>query len=512
MASDSEWTGIRPVSDNATLSSQVRYFAREKPDAPAVMTLDASLNWQELDARADTLANALHRFGMRKGGRLAWLGRNGLVFPIVLLAARRAGVILTGLNWRLSPAELVRNLDRTKPALIIGDTEFAGAVPGRFRFVDTDSGLDAFASGASATPVDLSQPDDISTLFFTSGTTGEPKALAYTNESADRMTFAPNTLAFSSDARLLIVAPVFHTAGWSWTLYGLAGGMTQIQLPQATPASMFDAMEQLGATHAQWVPAILSDLLRENETRQIPKGQLKMVGYGASPIAPSLLKACLDTFGCEFTQVYGMTETIGPITHLPPSAHRNPDPLKNQATGTAGPGVSLRIADADGTDVQSGETGEILVRLPYPAAVTWAPDGTVTPVTDAEGWMRTGDVGHIDADGFLTVTDRLKDMIITGGENVYPVEVEKVLSGLPGIADAAVFSIPDPKWGERVVAAIVPVEGTEFDPTATLALCRQQLANYKCPTWIFEVSSLPRNATGKVLRQDLRHSLVPNKA
>jgi acyl-CoA synthetase (AMP-forming)/AMP-acid ligase II len=151
-----------------------------------------------------------------------------------------------------------------------------------------------------------------------------------------RMMFAPNTLAFTPDARLLIVAPVFHTAGWSWTLYGLAGGMTQIQLSQARPATMFDAMEQLGVTHAQWVPAILSDLLKENEARQIPKGQLKMVGYGASPIAPSLLQACLDTFGCKFTQVYGMTESIGPITHLPPSAHRNPDPRVNQAKAQPG--------------------------------------------------------------------------------------------------------------------------------------------------------------------------------
>jgi acyl-CoA synthetase (AMP-forming)/AMP-acid ligase II len=510
MASDTEWTGILPASDQATLSSQVRHFAQTKPDTPAVMTLQASLTWQELDAQADRLANALHRFGLRKGDRLAWLGRNGLVFPVVLLAARRAGVILTGLNWRLSSAELIRILDRTVPALIIGDMAFAGAVPGRFRFVDTESGLGAFMSGGSAVPVDRSKPGNISTLFFTSGTTGEPKALAYTNESADRMTFAPNTLAFSPEARLLIVAPVFHTAGWSWTLYGLAGGMTQIQLPQATPAFMFDAMEQLGATHAQWVPAILSDLLKENETRQFPRGQLKMVGYGASPIAPSLLKACLETFGCEFTQVYGMTETVGPITHLPPSAHRNPDPLKNQATGTAGPGVNLRITDADGSDVQPGETGEIRVRLPYPAAVSWSPDGTAAPVTDAEGWLSTGDVGHIDADGFLTVTDRLKDMIITGGENVYPVEVEKVLSGLPGIADAAVFSIPDPKWGERVVAAVVPSGGAPFDPAATLSLCREQLAHYKCPTRIFEVSNLPRNATGKVLRQDLRNSLVPS--
>lgn len=508
MASESEWTGIRPIGEAATLSSQVRHFAQEKPDAPAVLTINASLTWQELDARADMLANALRRFGMRKGDRLAWLGRNGLIFPIVLLAARRAGAIITGVNWRLSRMELIQTLDRTEPALIIGDPEFAGSVPGRFRFADTDKGLDAFVSGASAAAVDLSEPGDISTLFFTSGTTGEPKALGYTSESADRMTFAPNTLAFSPEARLLIVAPVFHTAGWSWTLYGLAGGMTQIQLSHATPANMFDALEHLGATHAQWVPAMLSDLLKENEKRQIPRGQLKMVGYGASPIAPSLLKACLDTFGCEFTQVYGMTETIGPITHLAPSAHRDPDPRKNQATGTAGPGVELRITDTDGADVAPGEAGEILVRLPYPAAVTWSPDGTTRPAAGPDGWLRTGDIGHVDPDGYLTVTDRLKDMIITGGENVYPVEVEKVLSGLPGISDAAVFSVPDDKWGERVAAAVVPVEGMAFDPAAILSLCRQQLAHYKCPTRIFEVSTLPRNATGKVLRQDLRKSLV----
>jgi acyl-CoA synthetase (AMP-forming)/AMP-acid ligase II len=510
MASSSEWTGLRPLGATATLSSQVRHFAQETPDAPAVLGMTGSHSWRELDTRADQLANALDRLGMKKGDRLAWLGRNGVVFPIVLLAARRAGSILTGLNWRLSPVELTRILDRTEPALIIGDTEFAGSVPSRFRFVDTEAGLGAFVTGASTEAVDRSEPGDISTLFFTSGTTGEPKALAYTSESADRMMFAPNTLAFTPDARLLIVAPVFHTAGWSWTLYGLAGGMTQIQLSQARPATMFDAMEQLGVTHAQWVPAILSDLLKENEARQIPKGQLKMVGYGASPIAPSLLKACLDTFGCKFTQVYGMTESIGPITHLPPSAHRNPDPRVNQATGTAGPGVEIRITNADGLEVAPGETGEILVRLPYPAAVHWSPDGTAAPVADADGWLSTGDVGHMDAEGFLTVTDRLKDMIITGGENVYPVEVEKVLSGLPGVADAAVFSLPDPKWGERVVAAIVPMSGTRFDPDAMHALCRQQIAHYKCPTRIFEVSALPRNATGKVLRQDLRNSLVPN--
>ena len=479
---------------------------------PRILTPDASLSWQALNARADRLACALRRHGLAKGDRLAWLGRNGIEFPVVLLGARRAGVILTGLNWRLSQDELSSILDRTSPGLIIGDLEFAGNVPSQYRFVDTSGGLDAFLSGAKAEPLDLSGPDDLSTLFFTSGTTGEPKALAYTCDSADRMTFAPNTLAFSPQSRLLIVAPVFHTAGWSWTLYGLAGGMTQIHLAQATPTAMFDALEHLGATHAQWVPAILADLLKENEKRQIPRGQLKMVGYGASPIAPALLKACLDTFGCEFTQVYGMTESVGPITHLPPSAHRDPDPAKNQATGTPGPAAVLRIVDDAGNDLAPGETGEILVRLPYPMAVNWSPGGTTTPVTTADGWLRTGDVGHIDPDGFLTVTDRLKDMIITGGENVYPVEVEKILSGLPGVADAAVFSIPDEKWGERVVAAVVPVDPAGFDASETISLCRQKLAHYKCPTRIIQLTALPRNATGKVLRHDLRDTFTQQPA
>ncbi|MCA8904555.1 MAG: AMP-binding protein [Hyphomonas sp.] len=504
MTSQMEWSGIGGNFPDTTLSDRVRHFAAAKPEAPAILTATTSLSWRELDARADRLASALQQQGMGPGDRLAWLGRNGPEFPVVLLAARRARLILVGLNWRLSASELEAIIARTAPGLVIGDAEFAGHVPGRFTFIDAATELDPFIADAPLPVPDHSEPDDLCTLFFTSGTTGEPKALAYTCESAERMTFAPSTMAFTSESRLLIVAPVFHTAGWSWTQYGLAGGMTQIQLSHATPAAMFDALEFLGATHAQWVPAILSTLLKENETRNIPRGQLKMVGYGASPIAPSLLKACLETFGCDFSQVYGLTESIGPITHLPPSAHRDPDPRKNQATGIAGPGVDLRVVDTGGTTLPAGETGEILVRLPYPQAVKWAGDAPAVPVTDADGWLHTGDVGHIDADGFLTVTDRLKDMIITGGENVYPVEVENVLSGLPGVAEAAVFSIPDEKWGERVAAAIVPAPGTAFDAEAITALCRQKLAHYKCPTRMFEASTLPRNATGKVLRRELR--------
>jgi acyl-CoA synthetase (AMP-forming)/AMP-acid ligase II len=386
---------------------------------------------------------------------------------------------------------------------VLADDEFAALLPAGTPTLRTGEPLRMLIEAGHPPVATTPRADDLTTLFFTSGTTGEPKALAYSSESVEAMAFSPTTLAFTPDSRLMIVAPVFHTAGWAWTLYGLAGGMTQIQLPAATPSIMLDAVERLGATHAQWVPAVLSMLLDEQAQRNMPAGTLRMVAYGASPIAETLLAACIDAFRCDFTQVYGLTETVGPITHLPPHAHRELGSGKSQATGVANPGVELRIVDDRGRPVPPGTIGEIAVRLPYPAALLWDGDGPSRPVTDPDGWLSTGDVGHLDADGFLHVTDRKKDMIITGGENVFPVEVEKVLAGAPGVAEAAVFALPDPKWGERVVAAVIPRAGSRIDAAAIIADCRNRLAHYKCPTRIFETASFPRNASGKVLRRAL---------
>lgn len=501
--SASDWSGIGASYPEATMSSQVRRFAAEKPGETAVLTPDASLSWAEVNARADTLAEALTAYGLRPGDRLGWLGRNGIDFPVVMLAARRARLVLLGLNWRLSPAELGAIIARSQPALVLADQEFLGLLPTEVSVKRTGDELGAMMREGSGPYPDDGRPEDLTTLFFSSGTTGEPKAFAYTSESVERMAFAPTTLAFSPDARLMIVAPVFHTAGWAWTQYGLAGGMTQIQLPNATPASMLDAAEELGATHAQWVPAVLSMLLDEQAKRPRACASLRMVAYGASPIAESLLEACIDTFGCEFSQVYGLTESVGPITHLPPHAHRDRDADKSQATGLPNPGFALRIVDDSGAELPPGELGEVIVRMSYPAALRWQSDGTTAPVVDEDGWLHTGDVGTRDAEGFLYVTDRKNDMIITGGENVYPVEVEKVLASAPGVGEAAVFALPHPKWGERVVAAVIPRSGSTVDSAAIIADCRQRLAHYKCPTEVFETEAFPRNATGKVLRRKL---------
>jgi len=411
--------------------------------------------------------------------------------------------LLIGLNWRLSADEIGAQVARCRPALVLADGEFLPLLPPDTRVIGTGEPLAALIAAGHPPIARMQQPDDLTTLFFTSGTTGEPKALAYSSESVEAMAFAPTTLAFAPDARLMIVAPVFHTAGWAWTQYGLAGGMTQIQLAAATPSMMLDAVEQLGATHAQWVPAVLAMLLEEQEKRRIEAKTLRMVAYGSSPIAETLLEACIDAFGCDFSQVYGLTETVGPITHLPPRAHSGRGAGKSQATGLPNPGVELKIVDDAGNPVPAGTLGEIIVRLPYPAAVRLDADDRRLPVTDADGWLRTGDVGHADTDGFVYVTDRKKDMIITGGENVYPVEVEKILAAAPGVAEAAVFALPDPKWGERVVAAVIPRSGAKIDADTIIADCRARLAHYKCPTRIFETASFPRNASGKVLRRAL---------
>lgn len=500
---DGPWSHFGLSYPENTLDELVAGHARRKGDEPAVISPVETLSWSELDDRANRLAAAFVAQGCKPGDRIGWLGRNGTDFPVILLGVRRAGLVLLGLNWRLSREELGAVIDRAAPRMILGDPDFADNVPEAIKFVESGKALAAFTAGHQLAEPHVEDADEPTTLFFTSGTTGDAKALAYSAESVMKTVFAPHTLDFEDKSRLLIVAPVFHTAGWVWTLYGLVGGMTQIQLPAAVPAEMLRAVERWKVTHAQWVPAMLRatvDALGESDA---DLSTLRMIAYGSSPISEPLLVECRERFGCEFSQVYGLTECVGPITHLPPEAHSRIDEGKSQATGVANPGVELRIVDGKGSDLGAGETGEILARFPYPIGTFWEQGGTAAPVVDAEGWLHTGDVGHLDRDGYLSVTDRKNDMIITGGENVYPVEVENLIGGLPGVDEAAVFGLPDKRWGETVVVAVVPKNGCSVDHDALISACRDRLSHYKCPTQIYETTCLPRNASGKVLRREL---------
>jgi acyl-CoA synthetase (AMP-forming)/AMP-acid ligase II len=270
---------------------------------------------------------------------------------------------------------------------------------------------------------------------------------------------------------------------------------------------MLDAIERWRVTHAVWVPTLVQMAVDEQQRAPRDLASLHLVGYGAAPMAPALLRSAARVLGCRFAQGYGLTESLGVVCHLPPAAHDAEAPESDEppATGFPDPGVGLRIVDArSGASLPAGQTGEVLVRPPWPHPTYWSlPEGTRSAF-DAEGWLHTGDLGYVDARGCLHLVDRLSDLIITGGENVYPAEVEAVLLQLPGIAEACVIGQPDARWGQRVCAVVVPAPGAVLDPAAIIAACRERLAHYKCPGRVVEVASLPRNAAGKVIRRELR--------
>jgi acyl-CoA synthetase (AMP-forming)/AMP-acid ligase II len=496
-----------------TLEQRVRAHAARMPDAAAVVTPTVAISWSQLDRAADSLAGRLRERGVMPGDRVGFLGRNDAHFPILLVAARRARAVLLGLNWRLSRDELDYIVRDARPKLIVADEDFRDLPPPVCEIVSSGRGGAGFAGigdwfdgdpGRDPTRPEWSDP---AMLFYTSGTTGRPKGVLYSLGGLEQMLVAPHPLEFDAASVLLIVPPFFHIAGGIWTQYALLGGLRQVLLPQPTPAVMLDAIERWRVTHAVWVPTLVQMAVEEQQRAPRDLASLHLIGYGAAPMAPALLRSAARVLGCRFAQAYGLTESLGVVCHLPPAAHDAEAPESDEppATGFPDPGVGLRIVDArSGASLPAGETGEVLVRPPWPHPTYWSlPEGTRSAF-DADGWLHTGDLGYVDARGCLHLVDRLSDLIITGGENVYPAEVEAVLLQLPGIAEASVFGQADARWGQRVCAAVVPKPGTALDPAAIIAACRERLAHYKCPVRIVELPSLPRNAAGKVIRRELR--------
>jgi long-chain acyl-CoA synthetase len=273
------------------------------------------------------------------------------------------------------------------------------------------------------------------------------------------------------------------------------------------PAELIRLIERERITAAFVVPAVLMLLLATPGIEKADLSSLDTIFYGASPIAEDVLVRCMDVIGCRFSQVYGMTETSGAIVRLDHEDH-DPDGDRRHLLRAAGrplPGVGIRIVDPDtGADVPTGAVGEIWTRSAYNMLGYWEkPEETASTILDG-GWLRTGDAGYLDDEGYLFLHDRIKDMIVSGAENIYPAEVENVLLGVPGVVDAAVIGVPDDTWGETVKAMIVRVPGEDVTAEAVIALCRDRLAHYKCPTSVDFVETLPRNPSGKILKRELR--------
>jgi long-chain acyl-CoA synthetase len=341
--------------------------------------------------------------------------------------------------------------------------------------------------------------------MYTSGTTGLPKGVMLSHANICGAAAVAADWGLSPEAIALVCMPLFHMSGTSWGLVALYRGSRLVLLRDPEPEAVLAAIDGDGVTHALLVPALIAMLLAHPRCATTEFSTLDLVLYGGSPISVELLTESMERFGCRFLQLYGLTESTGLATMLAPGDHVSDarDRLL-RSVGRPGPGVELSIVDPDtGRPVRTGDGGEVWLRGDNVMRGYWG-NQEATDDTVRDGWLRTGDAAYLDEEGFVFLHDRVKDMIVSGGENVYPAEAERVLRQHPAVADLAVIGVPDERWGETPKAVVVLVPGATVTEAELLGFVRDRLAHYKCPTSVDLVADLPRNATGKVLKRALR--------
>jgi acyl-CoA synthetase (AMP-forming)/AMP-acid ligase II len=507
----------------ANLADMVRAQAKTRGNAIAFEFEGRTTTFAAFDRNADRVANALKATGVKPGDRIAYLGKNSDIFFELLFGAIKAGAVMTPINWRLAGPEVAFIVKDCKAPVLFVGPEFVtlarslkDKLPDVRTIITTEGGAGEwqdFAAWRDAQSADdpgvAISPKDIAMQLYTSGTTGKPKGamlshagcvnLILTGSQAD----APEWNRWKSDDVSLVAMPVFHIGGAGWGVMGLCHGAHGVVARDFDPTKVLDYFEQSGITKLFMVPAAMQFVVRLPRARQMDFSRLKYMLYGASPIPAALLKECIEVFKCGFVQVYGMTETTGAIVALPPEDHVE-GLERMRSAGKALPGVELAIINADGKHLPPGEVGEIATRSGSNMAGYWnLPEATATTL-GKDGWLRTGDVGYMDKDGYLYIHDRIKDMIISGGENVYPAEVESAICDHPDVAEAAVIGIPDAKWGEAVKAVVVMKPGKSADATDIINFTRTRIAGFKTPKSVDFTEALPRNPSGKILRRNLR--------
>jgi len=492
----------------STLHARLLEVAGSRPDDLAVIHGERRLTFGELAGRIRRTA-ALLAAATVAGDRVAVVGANHVVWIDLYYGAPAAGRMLTMLNHRLAGAELAEQVARTRASLVIGDDaalarlslEALPDVQAR-SFTDWDASI---SSGEEAVDLVVDGP---AWLIFTSGTTARPKGAVLSHRgllAAVAATAVGRPVA--DDAVYLFPFPLCHVAGYNVLSHHLAGRPV-VLLDRFAPDAFVEAVERTGATSASLAATMLHDLLDHlQRTGDVDRLRtLRSIAYGAAPMPPALLRRADTMLGVEFWQGYGMTELSGNAVFLPPGAHREglagDDDLLRSA-GWPAPGVEIKIVDAAGRTCAIGQPGEILVRATQVFEGYWE-DAAATAAALVDGWLRTGDVGVRDATGLLRIVDRVKDVIVTGGENVSSLEVEDAIRACAGVNDVAVVGVPDSRWGEAVCAVVVPDPGTPVDRERIVAGVRASLAGFKVPRHIFERSDLPRNASGKVVKAELR--------
>jgi acyl-CoA synthetase (AMP-forming)/AMP-acid ligase II len=501
------------------MTDAVAQWAAVQPGAEALTYGPVRWTWAQWDDRIRRVAGGLAALGLGRGGRVAFLDKNNPACLEVCLGAGLLGAATAVVNWRLAAGELDYVINDSGATVLFAGSDLLPAVAAirdrlpHVREVITVGGpsdsYEPFLGAARPVPgrhAEVSD-EDLWLVMYSSGTTGRPKGvmLSHRNIVAHTRNAVPIAPMEPGD-RNLVAMPLFHVGGTCYALFGIYWGMPSTFTREPDPASLLAAFAA-GATHAFLVPAVVAGLLAGGEPAIAALSGLKYLIYGAAPMPLPVLRQALAAWPrLNFVQVYGQTELAGVISALSAPAHRDPArPDRLASAGTLLAGAELRVVDpATGKDVAAGEPGEFWFRSAQRmTGYLNRPQDTAQTITP-DGWLRSGDIGHVDDGGFLFVSDRVKDMIITGGENVYSPEVEQVVAEHPAVAEVAVIGVPDEVWGESVKAIVVLRPGGLLSGPELIEFTRERLAHYKCPRTVDVVETLPRTPSGKVLKRTLR--------
>ena len=499
------------------------YWARERPEGELAVHGDRMLRYGEGQAEVHRLANAFVDGGLGIGDRVAVLAKNSIEYALVYFAASKAGVVPVLINYRLAPPEWAYIVGDAGAKVVLVGGSFVeaadglrDALPGVERWIALDGpappGWETYprwvAGHSTAPPERDVTPEHDAYQMYTSGTTGRPKGAVLTHRAVTaNIGQITHAIRGRPGERSLVVAPMFHAGAVFNTLCAVSWGGALYIHHEFNPGEVVRALSEERVGFAVLVAAMLQAcLVAVPDVAERRYDDLRLILYGASPIAKGTLRRALDVFGCDFVQAYGMTEASVALSFLLPDDHRRAladRPELLLSGGRAVLGTELRVVDERDRPVPSGRIGEIVARGPQLMRGYWN-RAEESAATLRGGWLHTGDAGVLDAAGYVYVQDRVKDMIVSGGENVYPRAVEDVLLRHPAIADAAVIGVPDERWGEAVKAVVVLRDGMAASAEEIVEFCRGKLGGFELPRSVDFADALPRTPTGKVLKRALR--------